>query len=106
MNQSNCNLYIILISSLLLHSCSFLSTQEKEKTIPSTDQTIDRTITTEVGIQDITKKPFNQKLLANGTIEPSRAIQLKMDRGGLLKEFNLVDGGDIALGQLIAQLDQ
>ena len=33
------------------------------------------------GIQDITKKPFYEKLLANGTIEPSRAIQLKMDRG-------------------------
>ena len=106
MKPSNCNIFLLLISSLLLQSCSFLSTEEKEETIPFTDQTIGRTITTEVGIQDIIKKSFDEKLLVNGTIEPSRAIQLKMDRGGLLKEFKLVDGGAVAQGQLIAQLER
>ena len=105
MNHANYNIYLIFISCLLLQSCSFLSTEEKEETIPSTDQTIHHTITTEVSIQDITKKSFDEKLLVNGTIEPSRAIQLKMDRGGLLLEFNLADGGAIAQGQLIAQLE-
>ena len=39
-----------------MQSCSFLSPQEKEERISPTDQTIDRTIiSTEVGIQDITK---------------------------------------------------
>jgi PBP1b-binding outer membrane lipoprotein LpoB len=60
MNQSNYSIFLILISSLLLQSCSFLATEEKEETLPSTDQTIDRTITAEVGIQDITKRPFNE----------------------------------------------
>lgn len=96
---------ISLLLLVILQSCSFLSSAEKGETIPSIDQTVDRTITTEVDIQDITKKSFDEKLLVNGTIEPSRVIQLKMDRGGLLTNFNLVDGSTVSKGELMAQLE-
>jgi RND family efflux transporter MFP subunit len=89
-----------------LQSCSFLPSAEKEETNPSTHQTTDHAIiTTEVDIQDITKKPFKEKLIVNGTIDPSRAIELKMDRGGLLRMFNLVDGSSVSKGELMAQLE-
>ncbi len=107
MNRLDHPLSLLILLIVILQSCSFLQSAEKEETNPSTHQTTDHAIiTTEVDIQGITKMPFDKKLIVNGTIEPSRASQLKMDRGGLLKEFNLVNGGDIALGQLIAQLEQ
>ena len=106
MNRLDHQLSLLILLLVILQSCSFLQSAEKEETNPSTHQTTDHAIiTTEVNIQDITKIPFDKKLIVNGIIEPSRAIELKMDRGGLLTKFTLVDGSSVSKGELMAQLE-
>ena len=105
MKQSNSTNYQWIFLLFLIQSCSLLSKTNSNKSVHKNIlENKQVMIKSEASLQSSTLNSFDKKLLVNGTIEPSRAIELKMDRGGLLQEFKLVDGRTVAQGQLIAQL--
>ena len=92
---------IIIILLLMLYSCGNSSSDDlkdgKAVAVPEVN---------EVEVITLERTDFAHQLLSNGKLKAGRRASLSFGSSGVVSELNVVNGGRVSAGSVIAELDR